>query len=530
MASGSYYNVLIVTFVALGSFTYGFNSAIMGVVIGLPEFFRYFNISLDNNEGNSITGATNGLYCGGGVFGCIFVPFFLKKYGRKRTIQLGALVAIISAALQSGSVHIAMFLLARFLNGISVGMLNTSIPIFQSEVSLAHERGRMVGTHGVLVVSGYSAAGFVGYGTYFADQKVGWRLCLAIQIVAPLLLCLGSPWLPESPRWLVDKDRSRDGYEVLRKIHHKDDDPEDHAAKEELYQIVQQIYLERSEGAPNSWLTMFQKKSYRKRLFLGFITQFIAQSTGVLVINNYQVLLYKNLGITGSLPLALNGIYNGVAAFMNWINALILDRVGRIRIMLIGLTGCALALSCFTAMVATFGGTENRTGNAFGVFFLFLFVFFYGGSMDATSYVYCSEIFPTSVRAQGNGFSVAGLFSATLIYTQVAPTAFAEIGWRYYLVFIITPLIGAIVMWKFFPETTRLSLEEIAGLFGDDVALDLTHLSPEDKAVLDKNLDEMIADATSQSPNGLSGALILKDNAHRNPDVVHHIAKSESQV
>lgn len=87
-----------------------------------------------------------------------------------------------------------MFLVSRFLNGISVGMLDTSIPVFQSEVSPAHQRGRMVGTHGVLIVSGYSAAGFVGFGTYYADRSVGWRLCLALQIVAPLLLTLGSPW------------------------------------------------------------------------------------------------------------------------------------------------------------------------------------------------------------------------------------------------------------------------------------------------------------------------------------------------
>lgn len=142
-------------------------------------------------------------------------------------------------------------------------------------------------------------------------------------------------------------------------------------------------------------------------------------------------------------------------------------------------------------MVATFGGTDNRIGNGFGVFFLFLFVFFYGGSMDATSYVYCSELFPTQIRAQGTGFSVAGLFTATLIYTQVAPTAFASISWKYYLVFIITPTVGALFMWRFFPETKMLSLEEIAALFGDEVAVDISHLSAEAKEALDKSLVNM---------------------------------------
>ena len=47
-------------------------------------------------------------------------------------------------------------------------------------------------------------------------------------------------------------------------------------------------------------------------------------------------------------------------------------------------------LSCFTAMVATYGGTNNKVGNGFGVFFLYAFVTFYGSCIDAVSYVYCS--------------------------------------------------------------------------------------------------------------------------------------------
>ena len=123
-----------------------------------------------------------------------------------------------------------------------------------------------------------------------------------------------------------------------------------------------------------------------------------------------------------------------------------------------------------------------------GVFFLFLFVTFYGSTMDATSYVYCSELFPTPLRAQGTGFSVAGLFTATLIYTQVAPIAFAQVGWRFYILFIILPTIGAIAMWRLFPETKLLSLEEIAALFGDDVAVEINHPSAEEHAELRQRL------------------------------------------
>ena len=78
----------------------------MGLVIGLPAFFEYFNINLQNTEGNQITGATNGLYSGGGIIGCLTVPWLLDRLGRRLTIQIGAALAIVSAALQAGSVHI----------------------------------------------------------------------------------------------------------------------------------------------------------------------------------------------------------------------------------------------------------------------------------------------------------------------------------------------------------------------------------------------------------------------------------------
>ena len=108
--------------------------------------------------------------------------------------------------------------------------------------------------------------------------------------------------------------------------------------------------------------------------------------------------------------------------------------------------------------------------------------------MDASSYVYSSEIFPTSIRAQGAGFSVSGLFAFSLIYTMCAPVAFNSIGWKYYLIFIIVPLCGATIMYLFYPETKGLALEEIAAKFGDEVAVDLTHLSVEQRARLDKTL------------------------------------------
>lgn len=224
------------------------------------------------------------------------------------------------------------------------------------------------------------------------------------------------------------------------------------------------------------------------------MTRFFAQCTGVLVINNYQVLLYNSLGLFGSKPLLLYSLYLTWAAFQNWVSAMIVDRVGRVLMLTIGIvcysitckeipiltrfqTGCGCMVICFTAMVATFSGTDNKVGNGFGVFFLFAFVGFYGGCVDAVSWIYCSEVFPMHARARGFAFSVATFLGTALVFTQSAPIAFTNIGWKFYIVFIIISFIGAPVLYFKCPETKGLSLEEIAAIFGDEVAPDLEKIN-----------------------------------------------------
>lgn len=331
---------------------------------------------------------------------------------------------------------------------------------------------------------------WIGYACYFSSNPAfQWRFELSIQALSPLILLLGSPYLPESPRWLAEVGRNEEAFAVLCKLHRDPDNGVDHVtAREEFYQMTTQIDLDREHIRSTGKMALFTVPSYRKRLLFGCFTQFICQSTGVLVINNYQVLLYNSLGLFDSVPLLLYAVYLSWAAAMNYLSSIVMDRVGRVRLLLLGLGGCTLSIICYTAMVAQFSGTSNRVGNGFGVFFLFLFVTFYGSSLDATSYVYTAEIFPTHIRAQGMGISIFSQFSSTLVYTQVAPTAFADISWRFYLVFIILPALGIGLIWKFFPETKGLSLEEVAEAFGDEVAVDLTHLDTMDRKELDQQL------------------------------------------
>ncbi|OAL05321.1 general substrate transporter [Phaeosphaeriaceae sp. SRC1lsM3a] len=470
---GNSHNRLIIFLAALGSLSYGFSLAVIGSVLGIPAFLKYF--SLESGErAESILGATSALFAAGCALGALFESWTADRFGRVRTLQILCALAVISSAIQGGAAHIAMFLVGRFLNGVGVGALLALVPVYMVEISPAATRGLLVGSHGFLVVSGHALAAWTGYGCYFSSNEAfQWRFELSAQALAPLLLLAATRWIPESPRWLVEQGRGQEALQILCDLHGDKNNSEvslNHA-REEYRQVNEQALLDKSLLGGDGKMIIFKKRSYRKRVLCGMATMFLSQSTGVLVINNYQVSLYNGLGLFGSLPLLLYALYLTWAAALNYFSATIMDRVGRTRLLLTGLIVCPMTIACEMAMVAKFSGTDNKTGNAFGVVFLFLYVGVYASCLDATIYVYSAEIFPTHIRATGMGLCIFAQSCSTILYTQAAPTAFGAIGWKYYFVFLIVPLIGAVFVWRYWPETKGATLEEIGAAFGDEVAL-----------------------------------------------------------
>ncbi|RSM18688.1 hypothetical protein CDV31_002408 [Fusarium ambrosium] len=465
IAGSSVYNFLAVLTSGLGSFMYGFNSSIIGSIFGLPGFFEYFDLTLTGKDSAPIIGAANGLFAGGGLLGCIIVPSLSDRLGRVRAIQIICALGVISAAIQAASVHIAMFLVGRFFNGLAAGMINATIPVYQSETSPAQNRGRLVSTHGIFLVLGYSGAAWSGFGSYFEPHpQIQWRLCLALQAFAPGVLGLASPWIPESPRWLAMKGKKDEALKTLERLHQKPGELDHETAHYEFAQITQQLEM---HPETENIIKLIKTRPNQKRFFVGIFVHFITQCTGILVVNNYQIMLWESIGQTGYRALLLYAVYLTWASCMNVLSSLIVDRVGRVRLLFIGLSGLVAVLSIFVALFSNYAGSDNTAGKIMCIVMLFAWVTFYAICIDAVSFVYCSEIFPTQMRSTGVAASVGALFAVTLILTQSAATAFANIGWKFYLVFIIVPACGLPIVWRL-PETKGLSLEEIAVLFGED--------------------------------------------------------------
>jgi Sugar (and other) transporter len=178
--------------------------------------------------------------------------------------------------------------------------------------------------------------------------------------------------------------------------------------------------------------------------------------------------LYAGLGF-GTVPrLLIQCGWITVCPIGNFINSLIVDRVGRTRLLEMGFVGVLTALvgECVSLSIYQKSGSSNTPAASAAVFFLFLHITCFAITCDATSYIYASEIFPTPVRAKGLAISVSGLFVATIIFLQCAPTAFAEIGWKYYTVFIACTTVSFLFVWLYCPEVRLTSLLTFLFLYG----------------------------------------------------------------
>ncbi|SCV36687.1 related to sugar transporter [Fusarium fujikuroi] len=494
----SWLNIAIVVFVTFGSLSYGYCSSIIASTLGQPTFLEYFHLTPEYSNSTALLGACNGLFQTGGLIGALSIGYLADRLSRRGAIAIAALILVLGGALQAGSVNIGMFLAVRTLTGIGVGLAVGTTPLYQSEVSPPHSRGLLVGLHGVFICTGYALAGWVGYACYTLKGDIQWRLPMAIQVIPPALLLAGVYFLPESPRWrknslslhpytqseyvakylqVIQHDRNDDALAVLTRIHHDAQDPDGHFAAREFHLIREQCTIDNAKG-PVTYRELLTNIGNLKRVALGFLTMAGAQCTGTIVINNYGVVLYSGVGYTGRAAIALTAGWVTVGVPGNMVTSIFIDRLGRIKFMIIGYTGIIIALLGEIIVLALLEKKQSFSLNAAAIFFLYMHIAFFSSCIDASTYIYASEIFPTRMRATGISVSLSGLFLASLTFTQAASSAFAQIGWKYYILFTVLSIAMLITLCLWFPETKGLTLEEIAGLFNETVAV----VDEEDKA------------------------------------------------
>jgi MFS family permease len=277
---------------------------------------------------NNILGAVNALFFFGAVVGALGGGPLADRIGRRYSLFTAAIISIIGGALAAGSVHVAMLIVVRILQGAGLGALATLTPIYLSEAASPAKRGLLTGLHGFFLVSGYNISAWVGLGCFFSKNLAfQWRAPIAFTCIPPLILAIGCVMVPESPRWLLSKGRVDEAWVNHSRLHFDPNDPNEMAAKEEFYQMRKQIEMESVN--PTGYWAILTSKKYRKRAFLSCFLQLAANSTGALVINYYSVIIYTSLGLTGYLPLLMYCIFTLIGALGNLFSLLTIDKTGR---------------------------------------------------------------------------------------------------------------------------------------------------------------------------------------------------------
>ncbi|KAK4942906.1 hypothetical protein LTR10_017482 [Elasticomyces elasticus] len=490
------FNLAVVIYVALGSTACSYGMAIIGSTIGQPSFYKSLHLAPQGEPGYSRTaqyiGAFNGVNSAGSAIGAAACAYLADRLGRKKTIQIAAAVLIVGAAICAGAVNNAMFLVGRLINGFGIGALVTCIPMYQAEVSTPESRGFMVSMHGVMFAMGYTLSAWIGFGVSFissggSPSSFPWRFPIAFQMAPALLLLLGSPWLPFSPRWLMMKGRVDEAHEVLKRLHRTKGDPHDTLARKEFYQMKKQVELDQQINSVTSRYEVFRTPANRRRALVAFLLMWNNQFTGVLIIANYGVLLYVSLGMGGFMPLLLSSLWVTSTFPGNIFCAFFVERFGRRKFMLIGLSGILVSLVCEVALQAEFLGTTNKAGQNAAIFFIFLFITpFWSTFMDASQFLYVSEIFPTHIRSQGMAVGMAGLYLADVVLLVAGPIAFDKISWRFFFVLICPTACHIVFVYFMCPETKGRSLEDINAQFGEQVAVHWYGATEAEKAELEQ--------------------------------------------
>ncbi|OGM41030.1 hexose carrier protein [Aspergillus bombycis] len=459
----AYYLVtLCCVFATLGSFLFGYDSGVISSTLDQEDFQNRFN-----HPSDAATGGIVASYNGGAILGSVLVSYISDPYGRRPVIFIGGLLGSLGAALQAGAVTVAMLIAGRLIAGLAVGLMSSAIPVYCSEVSPPHIRGFLGSMQQWMIGLGIVVAQWTGYGCSLHTGAITWRLPLAIQAVPAVILCGGVWCLPESPRWLIEKGHTEAGREVLSRLHLNRDRSNIQMIDAEIAQINDSIAEER-RSAVHSWRELLSQARWRHRLLLACGIQAFTQCSGTNIISNYNPGLYRTLGLEGTTPLMLQGIWGALAQFWNTVFMLFIDRVGRRTLLIPSLLGMGATMCIEAALAQANGGFRDPSANpdavraAIAMFFVFS-IFFTG--LGLISWIYPSEIFPTAIRARGSSLATATNWSLNLVFAQCTPIARSSMGFNYFYCFFAFNWVAAAIAWAFYPETAGKSLEEVEHIF-----------------------------------------------------------------
>ncbi len=417
---------------AVGGLLFGFDTAVMaGVTHQLSIAFALMTVGLGAAVSAALIGTLIGALGAGGPG---------DRHGsRTMLIWIGVAYAI-SAIGCALSTSLPMFIAFRLLSGLAIGGSSVLAPVYIAEISPADRRGRLVASFQLSIVIGILAAyvsnALVGLASDGADA---WRIKLGVAVLPALLFLAMLLRIPDSPRWLVQVNRIEEARRAIRRL-----------AMGNADRLIARFAAARATAGPArlSW------QMHRTPILLALAIAAFNQLSGINAILYYLGDIFAMAGfstLSADLQSVAIGIANLVATL---IGMAMIDRVGRRPLLLTGAAGTAIALAGVATIYTTGRGEMLLLPALVG------FILFFAVSQGAVIWVYLSEIFPTAVRARGQSLGSAAHWALNALIAFGFPIIAQGSRALPFWVFAAAMLIQFVIVWRYFPETRGLSLED----------------------------------------------------------------------
>lgn len=451
----------IVAVATIGGLLFGYDSgAVNGTQTGLTEEF-------------GLTPASLGFTVGSLLIGCAVGAFFAGRLADvigRRSVMIFAAVLFVFGALIQGltDVH-ALFVAARFAGGMAVGAASVLSPLYISEVAPANVRGRLTTVQQVMIITGLTAAFVVNY---FLAQNAGdslgelagttaWRWMYLAQTIPAVVFLVALFFIPESPRYLVSRGREEEARKVLTSLFGSDE------AGRKIGDIKASFS---ADHRPSFRDVIAPGTGLRPIVWAGIMLATFQQFVGINIIFYYGETLWRLAGVSEEVALERNIVSGLVSIAAVFAALMVIDKIGRKPLLMIGSVGMALTLGAMTWAFS--GAAQDASGNlALGetagytaLVAANLYVIFFNFSWGPVMWVMLGEMFPNQMR--GSALAVAGLaqWGANYLVVQSFPAMADGLGLAAtYALYTASAVISFFLVKSFIRETKGKELEEMVG-------------------------------------------------------------------